>query len=506
VLAPVKVVKAMATPNQLPLFHVVGFTGHRELEDPAGVAKTIRGELARLVRERPAQWSALSSIASGGDMLFAAAVVESGMRWHALLPMPMSMFREDFTPDEWAQAQSLLGQAAHVSVTSDNAEEHREHAYLDCGHETVNDSDVMIAVWDGKEARGIGGTAEVVAHARKLGCPLILINPATMQVVRERFDDFRAASSEVKFLSGLETHLLETPAAAPSGAPEALVRLQIAADKAAMAGSPKLRSLATMVIVFHSIAALIGTAILSFQVRWLFLVWGEAVFIGAGLIAALVYRRSFQHHSWIRCRLVAEISRAAIAIWGLPRTPNFLREIDVPGIHRLLASLRSLHSAVARRRIESLPEFREQYIRDRIDDQHAYYLRQKSRALPRLRWLRATFFTAATIGVGLTFANAILSTLGVNAGSQLAQAFGFDFLPVVLPALAAASVSIISINDYQRRVARYSEMIALLEVSRTQVAAAQTWSCLEREVNKCERLLLQEVLEWHTITSYSDAH
>ncbi|MGK2942854.1 MAG: hypothetical protein ACSLFJ_14455, partial [Immundisolibacter sp.] len=203
---------------------------------------------------------------------------------------------------------------------------------------------------------------------------------------------------------------------------------------------------------------------------------------------------------------VAEISRAVIATWGLPRAANLLREIEIPDIRRLLASLRSLHSGVARRRVESLTGFREQYIRERIDDQLAYYGRQKGRALPRLRLLRFAFYTAMTIGVGLTFANAIHGTIGLAPVGAFANAFGFGFLPVVLPAFAAACVSIISINDFQRRVARYSEMIALLGVSRTQVEAAQTWSCLEREVNKCERLLLQEVLEWHTITSYSDAH
>ena len=49
-------------------------------------------------------------------------------------------------------------------------------------------------------------------------------------------------------------------------------------------------------------------------------------------------------------------------------------------------------------------------------------------------------------------------------------------------------------------------MVAQLKVARTQVEDAQTWFSLEREVNKTERLLIQEVLEWHTISRYSDAH
>ena len=35
---------------------------------------------------------------------------------------------------------------------------------------------------------------------------------------------------------------------------------------------------------------------------------------------------------------------------------------------------------------------------------------------------------------------------------------------------------------------------------------AQTWGSLERVVARVERTLLQEVFEWHSITSFSEAH
>ena len=82
----------------------------------------------------------------------------------------------------------------------------------------------------------------------------------------------------------------------------------------------------------------------------------------------------------------------------------------------------------------------------------------------------------------------------------------FYFLPISLPVVAAALISLISINDLQRRVARYREMRAMLEDSRKQVAFCQTWNSLERIVLKTERALLQEVLEWHSITSFAESH
>jgi hypothetical protein len=62
------------------------------------------------------------------------------------------------------------------------------------------------------------------------------------------------------------------------------------------------------------------------------------------------------------------------------------------------------------------------------------------------------------------------------------------------------------VYDLQRRVARYRETEHLLVSSRSQIAFSQTWASLERIVEKTERALLQEVLEWHAITSFSESH
>jgi hypothetical protein len=82
----------------------------------------------------------------------------------------------------------------------------------------------------------------------------------------------------------------------------------------------------------------------------------------------------------------------------------------------------------------------------------------------------------------------------------------FHFAPITLPVVAAAFISLISINDLQRRVARYREMKHMLIESRNQVKYSETWNSLERVVLKTERALLQEVLEWHSITSFSESH
>ena len=57
--------------NQLTLFHVVGFSGHRQLANPAGVAQVIQDTLVALSQKSTGEWVALSSVAVGGDQVFA---------------------------------------------------------------------------------------------------------------------------------------------------------------------------------------------------------------------------------------------------------------------------------------------------------------------------------------------------------------------------------------------------------------------------------------------------
>jgi len=61
-------------------------------------------------------------------------------------------------------------------------------AYERAGRVTLAQSDVLLAVWDGKAPRGPGGTGQVVAEAVTQGLPVILIDPATTAEVQLLWD------------------------------------------------------------------------------------------------------------------------------------------------------------------------------------------------------------------------------------------------------------------------------------------------------------------------------
>jgi len=207
----------------------------------------------------------------------------------------------------------------------------------------------------------------------------------------------------------------------------------------------------------------------------------------------------------VRCRLAAEFCRSELAIWGLPRDAPLFDEIDLPGVRGLSRALHIMHSRSVRERPVNLEEFRQIYMTQRIEDQLSYYRRQEARALPLFGRLRLGFWVATVLAIVCTLAYAVAEATHTEVPNWTVATI-FYFLPITLPIIAAAFISLISINDLQRRVARYREMQLVLEESHTRIAFCQTWNSLARVVVTTERSLLQEVIEWHSITSFAESH
>ncbi len=492
-----------ATVGKLPQFHVVGFTGHRHLADPAGTARAIRGALNSLRTEVPGEWIALSSIARGSDQLFVQQARGIGMSWNAILPLPRAEFANDFAPAEWSAVETTLATADHLKVITENGD--RKDAYLDCGIETVNGSDVLIAVWDGDSARGKGGTADVVQYAKSTGKPVMIIDADTHEVRKENWNRLEPNDAVLDDLNGL-------PEAAsawsinPFRAPDAVFLFQQKCDYHASHGAPQFRRLIVSTVVAHVVATVIGAAVVGYGLHLLALPWLELSCITFALGAAIVLRRKMHsHHNWVRCRLAAEFCRSALATWGLPRAAPLLHNLDLAGARGLARSLYILHTRSSATRPVPIEEFKRIYLEKRIDDQLAYYDRQVNRALPLYRRLAAGFSIGTVSALVFTAFYAITRTLQTPLPAWIEGTTNV-FLPIALPAVAAACISIVSINDLQRRVARYMEMRTLLEASRVQIASCRTWNSVEHVVLKTERALLREVIEWHSIRSFSESH
>lgn len=154
----------------------VGITGHQRLEDSEGwpwVAGAMRGELVRVAPPLVG----VTSLAVGADQLFAQLILERGGTIHAVLPF--ADIERSFSPEDVSAYRQLARQATIEVLATQGTD---EDAYLAAGQRVVEISDLMLAVWNGRPAKGKGGTADVVAYARRRGVPLIHIDPVTRTI------------------------------------------------------------------------------------------------------------------------------------------------------------------------------------------------------------------------------------------------------------------------------------------------------------------------------------
>ncbi|MGD1032644.1 MAG: hypothetical protein ABSA05_16060, partial [Opitutaceae bacterium] len=383
----------------------------------------------------------------------------------------------------------------------------REDAYLDAGMETVHGADIVLAVWDGEPARGKGGTADIIAYARDLGRPLLIIDAQTLAVRRENQQAFTAHDHDLEYFNGLPEAPAEAWGAAnPFGAPDEILAFQRKVDCKATRGAPIFRRLIASTTILHVLATLVAAAALAFALHGAVLPWIKLACLAGALAVALLLRKQGTHHHWVRCRLAAEFCRSALATWGLPRNALIFADLELPGMSLLVRALQVMHRRSAKAMPVAMDDFKRLYLAHRVEDQLGYFEKRLSQAMPQLVWLRSGFWAATLAAIACTAAYAVHRVWNFAEIPLGAEEWLFYFLPISLPVMAAALISLISINDLHRRVARYREMCAVLQSARKQIAYSRTWSSLERVVQQTEQALLQEVIEWHSITSFAESH
>jgi len=149
----------------------VGVTGHQRLADPTAwpwVEEVVGRELDATI----GPLVVVTSLAIGADQLVARLGTARGATVHAVLPF--ASIERTFAAEDLQTYRRLLSQSS-VEVLETSGTD--EDAYLAAGRRVVELSDVMIAVWDEKPAKGKGGTADIVRYALAFGVPVVHINP-----------------------------------------------------------------------------------------------------------------------------------------------------------------------------------------------------------------------------------------------------------------------------------------------------------------------------------------
>ncbi|MER6773492.1 hypothetical protein ACFVG1_31515 [Streptomyces bacillaris] len=148
----------------------IGITGHRTI--PARARSHVLAGLRSALSGLDGATEVLSSLAVGADQLFADLALARGAKLTAVIP----------SGDYEACFDTAADLARYRLLKSRAAQEIRldfphstDEAYYAAGAYIADHCDLLLAVWDGHPARGLGGTGDIVDYARTLGRPVTVI-------------------------------------------------------------------------------------------------------------------------------------------------------------------------------------------------------------------------------------------------------------------------------------------------------------------------------------------
>jgi hypothetical protein len=479
---------------QLPTTVAIGFTGHRALVDEAKCRKSILEFLEQRKKSAPGLVYGISSVAAGGDLLFAESCVQLALPLRVLLPLPVDEFRKDFDETSWLRAEQVLRKAASVEVAGGN--QPRDACYYECGIETVLQSRLLLALWNGGQSHGLGGTEDVVSFAKGLGRPVFWLHTETgdVQVFNEKTEKELLDDPELEFLN----HLPDSNAPMEPPGPEALARAWFRkVDEGAARYAPQFRRLAAIPILFTGAAALFSGAASWAHGFGTWLTVGTAL----GLMAAVlptVLQLNKRQVLWVRTRTAAEVCRSVLAFWSTPTPYDAVGPEVVPELSGMLMSLNLLKMLDRGSSQVTLEEFKQRYRQERVAGQIEYFSHHAARSAAQARQYRAAIWACIGLATALNvwmFAGAhVTGNFGPGPWKQwLALSASIAFQ------IATVAGALLAVNDCDRRRQHYRKMYEQLGKWDAQLEALQTWPSVLRVAGRIERALLAELIEWRSL-------
>lgn len=156
---------------------ILGVTGHQNLgeaDELAWVTTALREAIFGHAIE-----FGLTSLAAGTDQLFAEQCLAAKVAYHAIIPCEGydACFADEASRTNF---RILFGQAQRIYVLPFPSP--TETAFFAAGKWIAANCDLLVAVWNGLAARGLGGTGDVVNYATSLARPVLHINPVARMI------------------------------------------------------------------------------------------------------------------------------------------------------------------------------------------------------------------------------------------------------------------------------------------------------------------------------------
>jgi hypothetical protein len=184
----------------------IGVTGHRPnrldsaaqffvaevsrlvLNHLSGAASAVKAAHASVLASESPDLRLVTMLAEGADTILAHSAREANFRLDVILPFPRNDYvaAQGMQTDALAVFDSFLADAHSVLELDNRTGTGEADAYLSAGRHMLAHIDLLVAVWDGAPAAGVGGTAQIVGEAVRAGIPVVWIRPdGTVCIVTE---------------------------------------------------------------------------------------------------------------------------------------------------------------------------------------------------------------------------------------------------------------------------------------------------------------------------------
>lgn len=503
--------------GRVPVRVRIGVVGHRWIpEDDPAARDAVDEALTTLwnlrsvtaTRHTAVDLTIVSSLAEGADRIAADVGVDRGARLEVVLPMEPGDFEEDFSgASSIERFRDLMCLAGQVTVIDEGSD--RDAGYLHAGLRLVDTCDALLALWDGKPARGIGGTASIVDYADVSGVPVLWVEAARGSgsfTARPRPDHplpGRLPSPDPRSFAALDVfnsaHLMSAKARAvaridPSHPLQPYFAradlLAIRYQRLLLRSSQVIYALAVV-----AVAAAAGGLAFWDEARWV--TWIEVVALGVITAVLLTGRRMQLLRRWLSARQFAERLRIAVVLRSVgSASPPQWGQAQQTGSWVESAIEELWLSTPSRGPRPSLSELKRQVTDEWLLPQISYHRTAQHRAEHRHR-------ISAPLTVGL-FALSLLAALLHALGIFPQDSVPWAFISIVTPAAAAALSGYVGQREYLRRAIRSRQTAEALTRAHSEVDHAEDEDDLQRIVGALEPELVAEAQDWSTTTTIHD--
>ena len=146
----------------------VGITGHRNLDKR--FIKEYKEKVSKKLHELKQKYTEIilfSALADGADRLVVYEAMKLDIKYIAILPMKKDLYIDDFDTTSKLEFEKLLDKADNIETSPLIQPFNRNIQYELVGQYISENSDILIALWDGEYNNFKGGTSEIVKYHLK---------------------------------------------------------------------------------------------------------------------------------------------------------------------------------------------------------------------------------------------------------------------------------------------------------------------------------------------------